>query len=104
MAVPFESLYQKVEIVLSGKIEEFQYCGYKAITKEQLWLYCIEKKWRKKTVGELHLYEIVATIYNAVASDLLNYTQIKTLKNTIIHAPLSDEELALLLSPLKDRA
>lgn len=102
MVIRFEQLYKHVEIVIESKIEEFRYCGYKAITKEQLWNYCLDKKWRKKDVGQLRLYEIVATIYAVSASHIMNYEQVNEFRYTQV-APLSKEELDFLLyAPLKN--
>lgn len=104
MTIRFEQLYRYVEIVVESKIEEFCYYGYKAITKEQLWNYCLDKKWRKKDVGQLHLYEIVATIYDVQASNVMNYEQANEFRATqkdefqpIQTAALSKEELDFLL-------
>lgn len=100
MAVPFENLYNHVEMVLTSKIEEFRYCGYNAITQEELWTYCIEKKWRKKEIEQLHLYEIVATIYTVVASEVLSHMQIKDFRKNELSVEISIDELEQLLKPL----
>lgn len=103
MGMRFEQLYQYVEVVIDSKIDEFRYYGYKAITKEQLWNYCLDKKWRKKDVGQLHLYEIVATIYEVSPSNIMNYEQVSTFSYTQ-DVSLSKEELDLLLyAPLQDK-
>lgn len=103
MGMRFEQLYKHVEVVIDSKIEELHYYGYKAITKEQLWNYCLDKKWRKKDVGQLHLYEIVATIYDVSASNIMNYEQVNEFRYTQT-VSLSKEELDLLLyAPLHDK-
>lgn len=82
MVKRFEHIYRQVELVIASKIEEFHYCGYRAITRQQLWEYCIDKKWYRKNIDELHLHEIVATIYEATASSIMNYEQVKELRYT----------------------
>lgn len=99
MTVPYESLYNKVDIVLQSKLEEFQFYEYDAITMEQLWAYCVEKKWRKKVIEELPLYEIVSTIFSITPSDLLNYVQVKSLQSYDGLVEINMEELEELLGP-----
>ena len=73
MPIPYRSLYDKVLIVLDSKIDEFKYYGYKEITKDELWSYCI-KKWRKVNIEQLRLHEVVGTIYNVSVSVCSNTT------------------------------
>ena len=101
MVVPYESLYKKVQIVLQSKLEEFQLYQYDAITIEQLWMYCIEKKWRKKAIEELPLHVVVSAIFSVTPSEILNYAQIKDLKSIDEMMELSREELEELLGTKK---
>lgn len=105
MAIPYESLYQKVQMVLNNKMEEFRYFGYEAITKEDLWNYCIEKKWRKKEVDELRLHEVVATIFAVTSSELISYAQVKGLKEDPFQLEIPAEEMNHLfhLKPPNDK-
>ena len=48
MTIPYEALYNKVDIILQSKLEEFHLYEYDAITIEQLWAYCVEKIGGKK--------------------------------------------------------
>ncbi|MEG0472978.1 MAG: post-transcriptional regulator [Solibacillus sp.] len=96
MAIPYESLYQKVQIVINNKMEEFQYFGYNAITKEDLWNYCIEKKWRKREIDALKLHEVVATIFAVTSSELINYAQVQGLKEDLFQIEISAEEMDYL--------
>ena len=97
MVVPYESLYRKVQIVLQSKLEEFQLYEYDAITIEQLWLYCVEKKGRKQAIEELPLYVVVSAIFSVTPSELLNYAQVEGLKAMDGMVELSTEELEMLL-------
>ena len=96
MAIRFKHLYNQVNLVILSKIEEFRYYGYYAITEQQLWNFCLDKKWHKKEVEQLHLHEIVATIYETKASDIMNYEQIRGLRSTQARGLLK-EELGLFL-------
>lgn len=100
MPIPFQSLYDKVLIVLDSKIEEFKYYGYKEITKHELWSYCIKKKWRKMNIEQLRLHEVVETIYNVSASEMMNYLQVTKLREQQSLVIISQEEMKLLLNPM----
>lgn len=101
MEIPYPSLYEQVQLVLDSKIEEFRYYEYNAISKDELWRYCIKKKWRKVKIEELHLYEIVATIYSVSPSELISYAQVNEFKEQQqqqLQVGISDEELSFLLN------
>ncbi len=101
MTIPYEALYNKVDIILQSKLEEFHLYEYDAITMEQLWAYCVEKKWRKKVIEELPLYEIVSTIFSITPSELLNYEQVSNLKSFDGLVEINMEELEELLGTSK---
>ena len=103
MVVPYESLYRKVQIVLQSKLEEFQLYQYDAITIEQLWMYCVEKKWRKRVIEELPLHVVVSAIFSVTPSELLNYAQVESLKAIDGIVELSAEELEELLGTKKNK-
>lgn len=103
MVVPYESLYRKVQIVLQSKLEEFQLYDYDAITIEQLWMYCVEKKWRKQVIEELPLHVVVSAIFSVTPSELLNYAQVEGLKSIDGIVELSTEELEELLGTKKNQ-
>ena len=103
MVVPYESLYRKVQIVLQSKLEEFQLYQYDAITIEQLWMYCVEKKWRKQVIEELPLHVVVSAIFSVTPSELLNYAQVEGLKSMDGIVELSTEELEELLGTKKNK-
>ena len=103
MVVPYESLYRKVQIVLQSKMEEFQLYQYDAITIEQLWMYCIEKKWRKQVIEELPLHVVVSAIFSVKPSEILNYAQVKGLQSIDGIVELSMEELEELLGTKKNK-
>ena len=103
MVVPYESLYRKVQIVLQSKLEEFQLYEYNAITIEQLWMYCVEKKWRKQVIEELPLHVVVSAIFSVTPSELLNYAQVESLKASDGLVELSTEELEELLGTKKNK-
>ena len=101
MLIPFSGLYEKVQLVLTNKIEEFHYYGYNAITEQDLWRYCIDKVWRKQDVQNLRIHEVASGIFSASASKVLSYMQITEFKQTEMNSKLSEDELHFLLQPTK---
>ncbi|MCM3720708.1 MULTISPECIES: post-transcriptional regulator [Solibacillus] len=102
MQIPFFSLYEKVQLILTNKIEEFHYYGYDSITEQDLWKYCIDKVWRKRDVQNMRLHELTAGIFRATASEVLSYMQIKDFKRNELNLKLSNEELQGLFHVLKE--
>ena len=97
----YEQLFYKLQVVLQSKIDEFQYLNYPTITKQQLWEFCIEKKWRKKNIDDLRLYELVATVFSVTPSEVLAYLNRKSMEGSRSLADIDPEELEMLLGPRK---
>lgn len=94
--IQFEQLYKQVLPVLQSKMSEIQYYEYDGITLEDIWHYCVQKKWRKKRIEELHLYEIVETIYSIKASEIVSYFQIQQFQSANWFSDVSQDELKVL--------
>ncbi|WP_107839668.1 post-transcriptional regulator [Metasolibacillus meyeri] len=73
MTIRYKELFDHVDVVLQSKLEEFHFLQYQSLTEEELWNYCIDRKWRKKEIASLSISEIVATIFDLTASEVLNY-------------------------------
>ena len=93
MNIEHSNLFQKVLPALLSKKEEFQHSGYDHITKEDLWNYCVKKKWRKKIIEDLKLHEVVETIFSISASEIVSFTQIKSFQKTDWFGELNKDEL-----------
>ena len=74
---------------------------YTEITMEEMWNYCIKKKWKKRQVEDILIYEIVATIYSLTPSEIVSQAHINELYKTDLNLGINLEELNLLLKPLK---
>ena len=81
--VEHERLFTKVLPVLKSKIEEMKLNGYERITIEDIWNYCLQKKWRKKNMDEIEIHEVVATIFSLRASEIVNHFQIQQFQRQI---------------------
>ena len=102
MQIPFSSLYEKVQLILTNKIEEFHYYGYDALTEQDLWKYCVDKVWRKQDVQNLRLHELTSGIFGTTASEVLNYVQMSDFKRNELKLKNAEEELHGLFHPLKE--
>ena len=76
---------------------------YTEITMEDMWNYCITKKWKKRHTEDIPIHEIVATIYSLTPSEIVSQAHINELYKTDLNISLSLEELNVLLKPLKSK-
>lgn len=101
MSILQKTVFDQVQLVLKSKVEEFHMQQYTEITIEELWEYCVRKKWKKRQMENVPLHEVVATIFTVKPSDLLNYEHVSGLQKTSMHLELDLEEINMLLKPLK---
>ncbi|MFJ6208246.1 post-transcriptional regulator [Lysinibacillus sp. NPDC092081] len=101
MSMQYEQLFEKIRPAIDSKIEEFKHYQYDAITAEELWRYCVEKKWRKKNIDQIRLHEVIATIFAVSPSDIVSFNQVEFLQNNDWFTELNTEELKMLLGPVK---
>ncbi|MBG9453411.1 hypothetical protein ABE61_04775 [Lysinibacillus sphaericus] len=101
MSMQHEQLFEKIRPAIDSKMEEFKYYQYNAITAEELWRYCVEKKWRRKNIEQLRIHEIIATIFAVSPSDIVSFNQVEFLQSNDWFTELNTEELKMLLGPVK---
>lgn len=101
MSMQYEQLFEKIRPAIDSKIAEFKYYQYDAITAEELWRYCVEKKWRKKKVEQLRLHEVISTIFAVSPSDIVSFNQVEFLQSNNWFEEVNNEELQLLLGAVK---
>lgn len=101
MTLQFEQRFIQVLPAVESKKNEFHLYGYSTVTEEEIWTYCIRKKWRKKDVGSMKLHEIVNSIFQITPAEFMTYTQIEEQRGSDWFSDLNSEELQILLSPQK---
>lgn len=101
MTLQFEQLFIQVLPAVESKKNEFHLYGYSTVTEEEIWTYCIRKKWRKKDVNSMKLHEIVNSILQVTPAEFMTYTQIEEQRGSDWFSDLNSEELQILLSPQK---
>jgi len=101
MSMQHEQLFEKIRPAIDSKMAEFKHYQYDAITAEELWRFCVEKKWRRKNIDQLRLHEIISTIFSVSPSDIVSFNQVEFLQSSDWFTELNTEELKMLLSPVK---
>ena len=101
LSIVHKPLFDQVQLVLQSKLDEFKMQRYTEITMEEMWNYCIKKKWKKRQVEDILIYEIVATIYSLTPSEIVSQAHINELYKTDLNLGINLEELNLLLKPMK---
>lgn len=86
---------------LESKKIEFHLYGYTTVTEEDLWTYCVQKKWRKKNVGSMRTYEIANDILQLLPAAFMTFTQIEEQRDTNWFSDINSDELQALLAPPK---
>jgi hypothetical protein len=99
--VEHERLFKQVLPVLNSKLEEIKLNGYEGIAIEDLWNFCLQKKWRKKNLAEIRIHEVVSTIFSLRASEIVSHLQIQQFQSTNWFSELNQDELKELLNPAK---
>ncbi|GKW46836.1 post-transcriptional regulator [Planococcus sp. NCCP-2050] len=95
----FTEQYEMVLPALESKCSEFHYFQYDTFTPEDLWQYCVKKKWRKKDVETMRLHEMVNEIMEMTASEFVAYHQVEGLKGGNWFTESGQEDLEQLLRP-----
>ena len=101
LSIVHKPLFDQVQLVLQSKLDEFKMQRYTEITMEEMWNYCIKKKWKKRQIEDIPIHEIVATIYSLTPSEIVSQAHINELYKTDLNLGIDLEELNLLLKPLK---
>ncbi|MGE7666203.1 post-transcriptional regulator [Ureibacillus composti] len=99
MKILHEELFKKVLPVLQSKLEEIKYFEYDGITTQDIWNYCLKKKWKKQSIDKLPLYGVIETIYSIKASEIVSFAQIQQFKSTNWFSEVNQDELKELLNP-----
>lgn len=102
MTIQNEELFRKVLPVLQSKLEEIKYYEYDSITLEDIWSFCIQKKWRKLKVEDIRLHQLVETIFSVQPSEIVSHFQIQQFREENWFDELSKEELKYLLNPQEE--
>ena len=76
---PYEKFRSEMLPALESKQEEFQLLGYPEVEGKDIWMYLINKKWKKPN-SEVRAYEIFQDIMSVKVANYMNYVTIEALK------------------------
>ena len=103
MALQFGQLFTQMFPAIESKKTEFHLYGYSTIVEEDIWLFCVQKKWRKKNIETMRPYELVNDILQITPAEFMTYTQIEEQRSSNWFSDLNSEELQILLTPLQSK-
>lgn len=99
VSIQFGELYSHAMPAIESKREEFKLYGYSTVTNEEIWKFCVRRKWRKKNIEQMPIHEIVNSILRLSAAEFMTFTQIEEQRDANWFSDLNSDELQLLLSP-----
>ncbi|KXH87346.1 hypothetical protein AU377_01860 [Sporosarcina sp. HYO08] len=101
MAIESEKIFTHTLPAIESKMKEFHLYGYEAVTEEDIWTYCIRKKWRNKNVESMRMHEIVNGILSISPAEYMTFKQIEEQRESDWFSDLNRAELETLLAPPK---
>jgi len=99
MNVQYENLFEHVRPALESKIFEFRLYNYDSVTELDLWNYCLNKKWRKRVIQEMRVFEMVNDILETSPAQYMTHTQIEEYRTSNWFSEFNQGDLQALLKP-----
>ncbi|AYC29725.1 post-transcriptional regulator [Paenisporosarcina cavernae] len=96
-------IYENVLPALESKKQEFHLYQYTTVSEKDIWNYLVKKKWRKKNLADMRLYEIVNDIMETSPAAYMTHTQIEEFRTANWFSELNKEELDVLLQSSKSQ-
>lgn len=103
MGTDFGPNFTKMLPALESKKNEFHMYGYTTVTKEDIWVYCLRKKWRNKEVDSMRVHQIANDILQILPAAFMTYTQIEAQRDSDWFSDLNSDELQTLLDPDRNK-
>ncbi|MHA6259298.1 post-transcriptional regulator [Sporosarcina sp. CAU 1771] len=103
MEIQFNQLFSHMLPALESKKNEFHLYGYTTVTEEDIWTYCVQKKWRRKNVDSMRTYEIANDILQLLPAAFMTFTQIEEQRASDWFSDINSDELQALLAPQKKK-
>ena len=71
---------------------------YETVSEKDIWKYCVTKKWRKKDISLLPLYQIINDILTISPAEFMTFEQIDNQRTSNWFAEINQDELRMLLN------
>lgn len=95
----YEDIFAHVLPAIESKRNEFVIYQYDTVTEKDIWKYCVTKKWRKKDISSLPLYQIINDILTISPAEFMTFEQIDNQRKSNWFSEINHEELKMLLNP-----
>ena len=99
MNVQYENLFEHVRPALESKIFEFRLYQYDSITELDLWNYCLTKRWRKRDIQGMRVFEMVNDILETSPAQYMTHTQIEDYRTSNWFSEFNAGDLQALFKP-----
>lgn len=95
----YEDIFTHVLPAIESKRNEFIVYQYDTVTEKDIWKFCVTKKWKKKDIASLPLYQIINDILTISPAEFMTFEQIENQRTSNWFSEINQEELKLLLNP-----
>ena len=95
----YDDIFTHVLPALESKRNEFVVYQYDTVTEKDIWKFCVTKKWRKKDIASLPLYQIINDILTISPAEFMTFEQIDNQRTSNWFAEINQDELQMLLNP-----
>ena len=99
MEISYEDIFAHVLPALESKRNEFVVYQYDTVTEKDIWKYCATKKWKRKDISSLPLYQIINDILTISPAEFMTFEQIDSQRTSNWFAEINQDELQMLLNP-----
>ncbi|MEK5147550.1 post-transcriptional regulator [Psychrobacillus sp. FSL K6-4615] len=94
----YEEIFAHVLPAIESKRNEFFVYQYETVSEKDIWKYCVTKKWRKKDISLLPLYQIINDILTISPAEFMTFEQIDNQRTSNWFAEINQDELRMLLN------
>ena len=94
----YEDIFTHVLPAIESKRNEFVVYQYNTVTEMDIWKYCVTKKWKKKEISSLPLYQIINDILTISPAEFMTFEQIENQRTSNWFSEINQDELQLLLN------
>lgn len=98
----YEDIFTHVLPAIESKRNEFVVYQYNTVTEMDIWKFCVTKKWKKKEISSLPLYQIINDILTISPAEFMTFEQIENQRTSNWFSEINHDELQLLLNPISE--
>lgn len=92
----YDDYFNMLKPALQSKAEEFEVLGYDRVSKEDIWNFLKQKRWKKPKEG-VRVYELLADIMSVKPGDYMNYATVEAFRSADLLKDVASDDLQQLL-------